>query len=251
MKKIVFLVFALFSLAANAQFSIRSGFGYTWNARSTSYLDIVDAAQNTTYVLKFSRLAQGLNVFIMPKYHFAEKVAFNKRGRQVSGQKNSDFGIGAPTILGFGGIFNSGQGTQVNFLYSLGATADYNFGSFSYNARNNNFGAFIGAGFGIQNTSNMQVTNSTDVTGIVAPSSSHFQTTVDKSNSYSPNALGVGPILHAAIEFQNPFRGNGSKTGLRFGFQPAINKQGLSYYTICLLSGLNGSVGTNTGLNWF
>jgi hypothetical protein len=252
MKKLfVILITTFLSQSIAAQFSIRSGLGFSFSPLTETFIDVKDASNNIQ-VIQFDRLAQGLNGFFEGQYHFAEKIAYNKRGKQISGNKNYDLGISAPTMLGFGGIFGAGGG-GLSFFYSTAIMGNYNMGSFAYNNSDKKFGFYAGLGFGVQNTSNLQVANPLDVTGIVAPSANHIQMSDLKFPSYSPRALGVGPMIQTGIEFNNPFRTNGSKSGLRVAYQPAINNSGLSYYTICILSGINGNsgVGVQNGMNFF
>jgi hypothetical protein len=252
MKKLfsIYIIFFVWQ-AASAQFSVRSGLGFSFSPLTETFLDVKDASNNIQ-VVQFDRLAQGLNGFFEGQYHFAEKIAYNKRGKQISGNKNYDLGISAPTMLGFGGIFGGGGG-GLSFFYSTALMANYNMGSFAYNNNEKKFGFYAGLGFGVQNTSNFQVDIPKNVTGTVAPSPNHIQISDVNFPSYTPRALGVGPMIQTGIEFNNPFRANGSKSGLRVAYQPAINNNGLSYYTICILSGINGNsgVGVQNGMNFF
>jgi hypothetical protein len=121
-----------------------------------------------------------------------------------------------------------------SLLYSLAPTYNINFGSMRYSS-NNKAGFFAGAGLGITNT-NQVSGNDQDVTGIIAPSSVKYKVLANGAD-YKLRGLGLGPVVHLGGEVFNPFsRFQGSKLGLRIGYQPAINRGGVSYLSISLIS---------------
>jgi hypothetical protein len=258
MKKSFLLMISVCSLiAAKAQFTLKNGLSLGLAPNQTSYVFVDYGDPNrTNSLVQIEKQAFSINSFFMPQYHLVKKD--NKSGNRgtrtgsskysssrsssrssasrnaASDAKPFDLGLAAPINLG-ASFFN-----QLTFFYSTGLTANINFNSMSYNNRSKMWGAFVGAGISVANT-NLITGEVRDVTGVIDPTTVKYATVANDFNNYKIRGLGIGPLIHAGVEVVNPLsRFQGSKVGLRFGYQPAINRNGLDYYYFTFLQGIPG-----------
>jgi hypothetical protein len=223
----IILVILITTNIAFAQMSMVTGTGITHSPNSTKYINVGDGTVANTQVYSYDVVALSICGFLYPKYHFKQE----KPGR---GQKAKPYSlsVGAPILLGAQLGFGA-----TSLTYSLYPMADINVGSCNVNTADKLFGAYAGIGFGIQNTNNLSITNFQPTN---LPISSKYRTIVPDANNLvniKGAAKNIGLAVHFGVEFPGLFY-RGTKNGLRIAAQPALNKQGASYYTLCLQQSL-------------
>jgi hypothetical protein len=231
MNKILIGAFAILGISsASAQLSSIAGAGLSYSPSRTRYVNIGDGTAANTQVFSYNVEALAVGAFIYPKYHL-------KQEKPGKGEKAKPYSlsVGAPLLIaaqvGFG---------QSSLAYSIYPTADINVGSCNINNADKVLGAYLGVGFGIQNTNNVGINS---LTSTSLPISSKYKTYPNGTSALTAtkgSGKGIGPMIHFGFEFPGLFAG-GAKNGLRFAFQPAVNRQGASYYTVCLQQGFGGN----------
>ncbi len=236
MKKLLMTLCLFTYVSGYAQFTMTGGSGTSFaiNAKN-KFINVGGGTSANSSVYSYDLTAVSAGIFLYPKYHLKQE----KPGRGETAKPYS-LSVGLPTILGFQAGFNGNS-----FTYSIYPTADINIGSCNINTRQKAIGAYLGLGFGIHNTNNAIGVNATATT---QPFNSDYQTVPNLVYDGSGNAYiigkgigkNIGPMVHIGFEFPSLFY-RGSKSGLRIAYQPAINKQGPNYFTLCLQQAFGGN----------
>ncbi len=237
MKKILLTaIIAFFTMVVNAQsnWTFDNALAYVFSPEKSILLN----DKNSTDVYELKARAQGINYLFNLKYHFTGEPALprskkSSNGRRTSSAKRSrsndgdekpyDFSAGMPIMLGYG--FGRTTTGQSSFLISTGLHADINLGACKANS-SENAGAFFGVGFGITNTS--QISGTLNRRSDLIQDSKYTTVVI---NSYFPKGLGFGPNIHGGGKIMVS---ETSELGIYASYQPAVNKNGFTYYTIGL-----------------
>jgi hypothetical protein len=237
-KGILLLLTIVAATLANAQFSFRSGAGVTGSLINTEYVQFGQPTDLGYRFFKYQKSAFAYGALLFPKYHLNKKEVKTKYSsrRREEPEKPYDWSIGMPTMLTLNLGFVNGQNIS-SILYSFAPTFDLNLGSMTSAGQGKKAGAFAGLGLGLANTNQLNY-STYNVAGIIDPATVNSKK-LGENDIYKPRGLGIGPVVHLGGEVINPFsRMRGNKIGLRLGYQPAINRGGIDYFAINIISSL-------------
>jgi hypothetical protein len=134
--------------------------------------------------LSFSH-SGGVKIFFTPSYNSTvNNFSFESESRNSGGVlysprinfvelDNSTFSLGTHIGLAFQGEFNSNTGGSSSFTYDIPVVFEYNFGLASNNDNFENFGFYVGAGYGIHNSGGSDA-ESSRISGLVANAGLRF-----------------------------------------------------------------------------
>jgi hypothetical protein len=230
------LIFVLFNFATIAQsnWSFMQGGSLSISDNKKRFFTILDTP-STPFVASSKFQAIGYNITFIPSYHFVKKpeISRGKRtSRKAEPEMGFDFSLGLPVSIGFNTyIGGNGGGSAIAYFYSLGAIGNINFGNCKLNGTES-IGGFLGLGLAVTNTNMISPPAIVpEPNESVSSSYKVYSSVSDFNKNYKPTALGIGPVLNAGFQFENPFR-PGSASTIYGSYLLAANNYGKNYLTI-------------------